>query len=688
MKKKFISLVVLYSVLILLVFPGQGKKSAKDLPDKDRLWLEEEVIYIITPNEKRVFLMLESEKERNIFIEAFWRQRDPTPGSPENESKQEHYQRIAYANKFLGRDTTKPGWKTDRGKIYIILGAPLDIDRYEASDSHYPIEVWFYQGDVKYGLPPYFNVAFFKKRGMSEFVFYSPVQDGPQNLLRNYYGNPTDFEAAYEKLMAYDPILARVSISLIPGERPLMGHPSLASDIMMGNVINLPQKKVDVVYAEKLLKYKDIVEVEYTANYVGSDYLVSIIKDSSDIFFVHFSIDPKTLSVGSFEDKYYSYFELVYHITTIEGKTIFQNQKTYDLRFNNEQLKDIKLKSYSIQDMFPLVPGNYKLIVLLKNTVSKEFTSFETDIYIPQTTSPYMTPLLFSYKIEEDPASEIYLKPFRIGRYQLFCQPNKVFTLKEELTVFFQIYGLSQKLEEEGSIKYTFFRENEEFMTKTVKISENRDKTNFILKFPLQNFAPDYYTLKVALIDKNQNEILFEKDIFSTSFLKGIARPWVISKAMPVLHSIEYSFILGNQLLNKGYIKEARTVLESAYRKNPLSLKFAYGFSRSLFVLKEYKKVKEVLKPFLENSQENYEFLSLLGKSRQSLQDYEEAIQYYKQYLDHLGTDLSILNSIGDCYYLLGENEEALVAWEKSLEIDPNQEEIKERIKTLKEKKK
>jgi len=687
MSKKIL-LYLLLSGFFLPILLLAEKLSVKDLPEKYRKWLEEEVVYIIRPKEKDIYLQLETDKERNIFIEAFWKHRDPTPGTPENEFKNEHYRRIAYANKFLGRDTPRPGWRTDRGRIYIILGDPIDIDRYEDSNDVYPAEVWFYQGDVKYGLPPHFNVAFFKKRGMGEYVLYSPVSDGPQNLLRHYLGNPTDYEEAYKKIFEYDPELAEVSLTLIPTERTLSGHPSLASEIMMGNVISLPKRKIDDTYAEKLLKYKDVVEVDYTANYVGSDYLVTIIKDLSDIFFVHFSIDPKTLSIGSLEEKYYSYFELVNHVTTLEGKTVFQYQKAYPLQFNEEQLQDVKVKSYSIQDMFPLVPGNYKLSVLLKNTVSKEFTSFEADIYIPPLNSLLMSPLLLGYKIEESPDAKKYLKPFRIGRYQLFCQPKKVFIPKEELTVFFQVYGLSQELEEEGAIKYTFFRKNEEFLTKTVKISENRDKTNFIQKFPLQNFAPDYYTLKVALIDKEQKEVLFEKDDFSTTFLEGIARPWVISKAMPVSHNIEYSFILGNQLLNKGKIEEAKSVLESAYRKNPQSLKYAYGFSRVLFVLKEYREVKEVLKPFLENSQENYEFLSLLGKSCQSLQEYEEAIQYYRQYLTHMGTNLIILNSIGDCYFLMEENEGALMTWEKSLEINPNQEEIKEKIKSIKEKKK
>ena len=664
-----------------------SKKKPKDLPEKYRKWLEEEVVYIIKSRERDVFLQLEGDKEREIFIDAFWKQRDPTPGTPENEFRQEHYQRIAYANRFFGRETTRPGWMTDRGRTYIILGKPIDIDRYESSDEHYPFITWFYQGDVKYGLPSHFNIAFFKKRGIGEYVFYSPVRDGPQSLLRNYMGDTTNYEAAYEELKSLDAVLAQASLTLIPGERPYIGHPSLASETMMSNVFQFPQKQVDDLYAEKLLMYKDIVEVEYTANYIGCDYMATLIKDPSDIFFVHFSVDPRTLSVGSYEESFYSHFELVAQVTDLEGKSVFQYQKTYSLNFDREQLQDIKLKSYSIQDMFPLVPGRHKLSVLLKNTVSKEFTSFEADLFVPDSASLVMTPLLLGYKVERLTGPQKFYKPFSVGRYQFFCQPNRSFIPKDDLVAFFQIHGLTPELISGGAVQYTLLREEQEVSKETVKIQESEDRINFVKIFPLRNFSPGYYTLKAALIDAEGKEILQEKNEFSLAALEGIARPWVISRALPTTHSIEYSFILGDQLLNKGQFEEARTLLEVVYRRNPANLQYAYGFSRVLFLLKKYDEIKNVLQPFLSSTQKNHEFLRLLGQSCQALKEYEEAITHYKNYLSHIGTNLLILNSIGECYHSLGNIEEALVAWERSLEIDPNQEVIKEKIRSIKEKK-
>ena len=103
--------------------------------------------------ERDVFLKLQSDRERDLFIEAFWKQRDPNTGTPENEFKTEHARRIAHANRYLGRDAPQPGWRTDRGRMYIILGEPRDIQRFEGKSSTYDAEIWFYQGLTDLGLP-------------------------------------------------------------------------------------------------------------------------------------------------------------------------------------------------------------------------------------------------------------------------------------------------------------------------------------------------------------------------------------------------------------------------------------------------------------------------------------------------------------------------------------------------------
>jgi GWxTD domain-containing protein len=138
----------------------QKKENAKrfknEISKTYKKWLDEDVIYIITPEERQAFMQLSNDEERDNFIEAFWQRRDPTPDTPENEYKEEHYQRIAYANEHFAAGV--PGWKTDRGRIYITYGKADEIDAHPSGGSYerpidegggetstYPFEDWRYR---------------------------------------------------------------------------------------------------------------------------------------------------------------------------------------------------------------------------------------------------------------------------------------------------------------------------------------------------------------------------------------------------------------------------------------------------------------------------------------------------------------------------------------------------------------
>jgi TonB family protein len=115
--------------------------SSAALPNQYKTWLNQDVLWIITPEERAAFLKLANNEERDGFIENFWLWRNPTPGSPENSFREEHYARIAYANQHFASGS-QPGWKTDRGRAYIVYGKPESIDVHPANSPSY--EVWHY----------------------------------------------------------------------------------------------------------------------------------------------------------------------------------------------------------------------------------------------------------------------------------------------------------------------------------------------------------------------------------------------------------------------------------------------------------------------------------------------------------------------------------------------------------------
>ena len=688
MKKKHIIFLFCSLLFVLNIFAiAQKKKSVKDLDSKYRKWLEEEVVYIITPKEKEVFLQLETDQQREKFIEAFWKVRDPNPNTPENGFKAEHYRRIQYANRYFGREGPGQGWRTDMGRIYIILGEPKAVEKFENLTEVRPTIIWFYDGMSEYGLPNSFSVAFFKRDAASDYILYSPVQFGPQSLLNNFEGDITDYQAAYNQLSNIEPAIASVSLTLITGESLLRASPSIASEVLIGEKI--PQagyEKVKDAYAEKLLAYRDIIEVDYTANYIDSDSLVRVLKDAAGMFFVHYLIEPKKLTFEKLEETYQSNLEINGSVKDLGGKTIYQFERSIPIKMNEGQIDKIKTKLFSFQDMFPLVQGQYRLSVLLKNVVSKEFTSVEADLTIPEATSLQFSPLTLANRIDKNSQYKGQNKPFVMENVQLVASPRNDFTRQDTLTLFFQILGLTQDLKESGTLEYALFREDEKVRSFVKNIKDYASQTNFFEEFSLADLVPANYKIKVSVLDKNQAVLLSEQSLFYITPMANLPRPWVLSLPKPPDNDPEIMNILGNQFFNKQDITKARTLLEAANRKNPSSDQFALDFCRVLFLTKEYQLMKQIVLPFVREKQK-YEFLLVLGQAHQALGEYAEAVAVYKEYLTRFGTNLNVLNSIGDCYYRLGNIPEALVAWNRSLQINPNQERIKALVKSLEEKK-
>lgn len=683
-----ISLLFLTAVISLFVFQSGLKAKKDDLPERYKKWLDEEVVYIIHPLEKEVFLKLTTDRERDLFIEAFWKHRDPTPGTPENEFKNDHFRRINYANHFFGRGTPKAGWRTDRGRVYIILGEPNDIQRFEGKTMTYPSEVWFYQGKTHLGLPPGFHLVFFQEGGTGEYRLYSPLQDGPQALMTSYYGDPIDYWSAYEQLREFEPNLADVSLTLIPGEESAaFGRPSLSSDLLIQKVETTPVRQVEEKYARKFLEYKDIVEVEYSANYIDSDSLIKVLREPSGLYFVHYAIEPERLSVSQYENTFSTNLKLNGTVTDSEGKTIYQFERDISLRFDQEQMRNIATRPLSIRDMFPLIPGEYKLSILVKNEVSKEFTSLERDLVIPREEKGLqMTSLILGYTASKKKAGEQKLRPFQIGDDQIYLQSNRVFLRTDNLVLGFQIHGLSEALKEKGELRFTFFKVGEEFRSLTRKFYQYPDLPNILETFSLDEFLPAHYRVQASIFVDNQ-EVLFNSEEFDITHSEAIARPWIYQKLLPPTQDPIYSYLIGTQLFNSGQVNEAKDHLEEAFQQNPDSIDFALNLARVHMSLAEYKEVETVLIPFLNRLERpTYEMLFIMGKAYQNMGKLDKAIEVFDKAITHYGLNIHLLNSLGECYFQLGNAAEALAAWEKSLEINPNQPQIKKNVETLKEK--
>jgi len=613
---------------MLLLLPSAIAAQAvgeKDLAVKYREWLKL-VSYIILPQERDVFLRLGNDRDRDIFIESFWKQRDPTPGTPQNEFRDEHIRRFNYANSRYGRGTPREGWQTDMGRVYIILGPPNSDERFEGTAGIRPCHVWYYYGDQTKGLPTYFALVFFQRGGSGEFKLYNPTSDGPLSLLENPLGiDITDYRAQYEKIKELAPTLANVAISLIPGQYPYNFQPSPQSNILLAEIFESPKKNISPSYATHFLNYRGIVSTEYLTNYIENTALAVVLQEPLlGISFCHFSVAPKKISVDYFapQDQYYCNFKI--DVSLRQGdQIVYQYPKDFPFYFHPDRLPYVEANGIALQDVFPVVEGRYELTVLLQNSVGKEFTVVEKTIDVPAAGGPKILGPLLGYGLQTFPTDAH--SPFKIMDQQLQIDPTNTFTRNDRPAVFFNVVGLSEDLWREGRVLVSIGGLRETSPAKKSLSIRLRDvpfnRTIGISRpLPIEELPPDYYELRLALFDGREETLAEAGSQFIVSPLEALSRPVTLFKSFPLANAFFYYHVLAEQ----------------------------------------------------------FDYYLLKGMALEEKGPYGAAIENLLEGNKIDNSDTRLLNSLGRCYYRTGQKKEALAALRASLRLNTAQKDVQD----------
>src|SRR5216684_3561100 len=447
-----------------------GQKPQK-LEKNYREWLERDVAYIITKDERDEFLRLTSNEARDKFIENFWEIRNPNPGSPSNAYKDEIYQRIAFADARFGIGSGVEGWRTDRGRTYITLGPPQQKQVFRNSANLYPIEIWFY-GGANSALPPFFYVMFYQREGGGEYRFYSPYTDGPDKLI-------TGVEAINSRLTALrlirnsvGPEVARISLSLLPDEPvdETTGIVSLESDILLNsikNLANLPANRDDILRRKT---NRETVTSRLVLEGRNLDIVTFPARDSRGLTRLDYALrlhSPSDLSMTEEKDGRYSYsVEIRVRVFNSENKLIFAQQKSLSDSMTKKRFDTIKDKVFGYEGTLPLPPGKYHLEFQFTDWSKKAAFHMVREISIPSPAKdslvvPNVLPFLSAENADPGLAD---LMPFTIGGVQFTPMPSSTPTLVQgtNLQVVYQIWtpasdpreNLGKKLD----VEYAFGR--------------------------------------------------------------------------------------------------------------------------------------------------------------------------------------------------------------------------------------
>ncbi len=672
----------------------ERREAVKNLSHHHKYWFDM-VTYISTAEERAVFLKLTSDRDRDIFIQSFWLQRDPTPGTPENEYQNEIESRFEYVNKEFAKGVGRPGWMTDMGKFYMILGKPSSIDSYDSKPGLYPARIWFYYGDKRLGLPTYFNITFYKPFGTTEWKLYNPAMDGPQALLiQQAPVDPSDYQALYMKIYEIAPTLASASVSMIPQEAS--GSSSygvlLRSNLILNNIYESPKRTINVAYATNFLNYKGFVNVDASINYIENSHLVSVSRYQRFGFnFINISVKPKQISVGFSREKDQYYFNLELSVSLKKGDDfVYQYSKNFDFYIPPDEVNNLKGNGIVVHDSFPVLPGKYTLMVFIKNTVGKEFAYFDTEIdSFPEDSTPRLSTPVVGHKVE--PTMDNFFFPYRIKDSKLFVDSDRVFRLKEKPVLWVGVCNLNKALWETGKVVINLWGLNErvkfsrkfELPLKDYNYNEN---INFFQGLSEEGLNPDYYDFEVKLVNQSGITIDKQSSNFTVSPLKAVAYATETYKRSRIDNPYFVYYILGSQYENAGDLNHAEIYFEKCVNNRS---DFAQGFIAYLNVmnrLKKYTKVLVEVEKLKKIDDLKFDYFFIKGSALYGMKDYNNALDQFLKANELYNSDIRVLNFLGFTLANLKEYKEAIKAFEASLSLESKQPFIRKVCNEMKQK--
>jgi tetratricopeptide (TPR) repeat protein len=298
-----------------------------------------------------------------------------------------------------------------------------------------------------------------------------------------------------------------------------------------------------------------------------------------------------------------------------------------------------------------------------------------------------MTAPLLGYRTQRTEPGRPRLKPFEFGGIQVYFEPNRVFTRTESLVLAFQVQGLSDAQRAEARLKYAITRDGQPVKDWSRTLAESADGPFVVETLALAGLVPAHYVVRTALLVADR-EVVAAGDEFDVTHQAAIPRPWIHSKLMPGSGDPAYDAILGGQLFALGRTAEARTRLERAHARLPEAADVALNLGRVYAAAGENAAVAALLDPFLERTPvPPYEMWILAGEAQLKTGGFQREIDLLDKALNHFGANPVLLNLLGEGFFGLKRPADALAAWTRSLEMDPNQPEVRKKAEALRDKK-
>ncbi|MGA7970933.1 MAG: GWxTD domain-containing protein [Terriglobales bacterium] len=517
---------------------AQKKANARalkqELSKTYKKWLSEDVAWIITDEERKAFMQLSNDEERDQFIEAFWQRRDPTPDTEENEFKEEHYRRIAYANEHFAAGI--PGWKTDRGHMYIVFGPPDEIDSHPSGGTYerpqeegggetstFPFETWRYRYIEGIG-----------QEVMIEFVdtcmcndYHMTIDRSEKDALKY---TPNAGLTLYEQMG-----LSSKTNRFTNGGLEQLGTGPFNQDLQTKEFERLEQfAKLQAAPAVKFKDLEEIVSHKISMNLMPFDVRADFVRVTSDTVLVPITIQIKNRDI-TFQNKdgiERGTVNIFGRVTTLTGKIVQTFEDPVQVDVPVELLAKTAENSSVYWKAIPLKisQNRYRLDVVVKDVNGDRTGSWNRAIVIPDFSEDHLSnsSLIVADQMEPVAAKNVGTGNFVIGamkvrpRVQSADGKPVAFKRGQKVNFWMQVYNLTvdeKTHKPSATVEYNVTDANNKAVIHTVESTDTMgnvgDQVTLQKTLSAANLPPGMYKIDIKVNDKLSKQTVDPSAMFA-----------------------------------------------------------------------------------------------------------------------------------------------------------------------------
>ncbi len=533
-------LVAAFGSLVSNSLQAVPAKEKSDKPDKEekrrkkaareegtsayKKWISEEVPYIITDEERKTFKNLSTDDEREAFIEQFWERRNPNPGTPENEFKEEYYRRIAYANEHYASGI--PGWKADRGRIYIMYGPADEIDSHPSGGTYerpqeegggetatYPFETWRYRYIDGIGT----NIIL-------EFV--DPSMSGEYHLTMD----PGEKDALLHVPGAGLTMMEQMGMAT-KADRFTRTDGMTTGQAMGGTPESMNEfTRLDLyskIWKPPAVKFKDmqaVVLAKLSSNLLPFDVRTDFVRITDETV-----LTPVTVQVAHHDLQFtnkngvmHAVLDIYGQVNQVSGKFVTSFEDSVVLDVPEDQFQHFSETKSVYQKALPLRHGQYKVSVVVKDDTNGRMGSVDLGVHVPLYEEAKLSnsSLILADLIQPLPTNQVGSGPFVIGSTKVRPSVNRSFSRDQKMGIFLQVYNLSidpQTHHPSVSVEYDITKDGKSILNQpedTSKMTNSGQQVTLQKRLDLHPLQPGKYSVQIKVTDNVNKQTISPTETF------------------------------------------------------------------------------------------------------------------------------------------------------------------------------